>query len=321
MEIVSNRAVAAVLTEEVAYRAVRQALIASTRGARATALMHPGFEQGEIFGVKCAASPEDALMGLKIGAYWPRNNGGPHPPHSASIVLLDSETGRISTFVCGDVLHGFRTAASNAVATDALARHDSATLSLMGSGHQASFEARAICRIRRIERVLIAARNIDRAQLLATSLASCARVVQLTDARTACVEADILVTVTASRAPLLDGSWIRPGTHISAMGADQKGKQELPLDLLRRARLFADSAAQSVDVGEFQRIQPDFLTGQCRITDIGYVLCDSIPGRQSPDEITIYDSSGLALQDLHLAADIAERARVAGLTTRVPDLQ
>jgi ornithine cyclodeaminase len=315
MEFISNSAAEAVMTDALAYETVRQALIAAAAGA---ADMPPvvilgGPRNGESLSVKCGSFPVSNILGLKVGGYWPRNAETGAPRHSTSIILIDPDTGRLSCIVRGDRLNGFRTAASDAVATDALARHDAATLAVFGSGHQAEFEVRAICRVRRIQRILIASRNARTANFLRSRLESCARSVELQDPRSACEQADILVTVTPSREPLFENSWIRRGTHISAMGADRRGKRELPLELLMRSRLFADYRAQSLEIGEFQHLRDAARTDAIVIENIGDVLGGKAQGRQSPDEITIYDSSGLAVQDLYIAAEVMCRARRAGL--------
>jgi ornithine cyclodeaminase len=116
-------------------------------------------------------------------------------------------------------------------------------------------------------------------------------------AQEACGRADIIVTATPSRAPLFNADWVRPGTHISAMGSDAAGKQELPPELFARARLFCDLPAQSRVIGEYQHDAGD----PARIVALGDVLLGRAPGRQHADDITIFDSSGIALQDLAIA--------------------
>lgn len=315
MELIANSAAESVITDALAYEAVSRALIAAADGSvdMPPVVVVGGPRNGESISVKCGSSSVANIVGLKVGGYWPRNAETGTPRHSTSIILIDPDTGRFACMVRGDRLNGFRTAASDAVATDALARRDAATLAVFGSGHQAEFEVRAVCRIRRIQRILIAARNPSTASLLRTRLEPCARSVELEDPRSACEQADILVTVTPSRAPLFEASWIRPGTHISAMGADRRGKRELPLELLTRSRLFADYRAQSLEIGEFQHLRDLFHTGAVAIENMGDVLSGKAEGRRSPDQITVYDSSGLAVQDLYVAAEVVRRAREAGL--------
>ena len=115
-------------------------------------------------------------------------------------------------------------------------------------------------------------------------------------AEEACAAADIIVTATPARAPLFEADWVRPGTHVASMGSDARGKQELPPDLFRRAALFCDLAEQARSIGEFQHADSDAV-----LTPLGEVLSGRHPGRGSDEAITIFDSSGLSLQDLTIA--------------------
>lgn len=173
----------------------------------------------------------------------------------------------------------------------------------MGAGHQAVHEVRALCAVRPIERVLVASRTLSSAGRLQEALARELSVtVETTTVEEACRRAEILVTVTPARSPLFEPEWIRPGTHIATMGSDQAGKQELPTALVRRARLFCDLPQQSVSIGEFQHVRADVESGSVRLTALGDVLAGRCPGRETDTEITIFDSSGLAAQDLLLSA-------------------
>jgi ornithine cyclodeaminase len=119
---------------------------------------------------------------------------------------------------------------------------------------------------------------------------------QVAEAQAACAIADIIVTATSSRAPLFDASWVRPGTHLASMGSDATGKQEMPVALFRRASLFCDLPGQSRSIGEFQHAD-----ASAQIVAIGEVLAGRHPGRRSDEDITIFDSSGLSVQDLYVA--------------------
>jgi ornithine cyclodeaminase/alanine dehydrogenase-like protein (mu-crystallin family) len=113
--------------------------------------------------------------------------------------------------------------------------------------------------------------------------------------------ADIVVTATPSREPLFDEAWVKPGTHVVSMGSDAPGKRELPSDLFPRARLFCDLLSQSVQIGEFQHVRDAIDAGALTVTPIGDVIEGRAPGRSSDEEITVFDSSGISLQDLYMA--------------------
>ena len=118
--------------------------------------------------------------------------------------------------------------------------------------------------------------------------------------QTAVAEADVITTVTTSTATLIESSWVRAGTHISAMGSDKIGKQELSPSLLERAKLFADHPAQSQEIGEFQHLP----NATQQLTAIGHALREPDKHGYNPDTITIFDSSGIALQDISIAYGI-----------------
>jgi ornithine cyclodeaminase len=122
--------------------------------------------------------------------------------------------------------------------------------------------------------------------------------------------ADIVVAATSSYEPMFDAAWVGPGTHIASMGSDAPGKRELPSGLFRRARLFCDLLSQSVQIGEYQHVRDEIDTGVLAVTPIGDVIEKRAPGRRFDDEITVFDSSGIALQDLYMA-DALIRARVS----------
>jgi ornithine cyclodeaminase len=291
------------LSPELVFRAVKDALIAATDGSATlnSVVMGHGLNDGEVFAVKSGAAARARIVGLKIGSYWPGNTADT-PRHASTIVLLDPDTGHPAAIIEATKLNGPRTAAADAVAADALARSDASVLTIIGAGHQAAHEVRALCAVRPIKRVMIGSRTPAGAKLLRDQLAAELRIdVETADLERGCREADILVTVTPSRAPLFDSTWLKPGVHVATMGSDQQGKQELPLDLLKRARLFCDLPSQSLSLGEFQHVRLEVESGAIALTAIGDVLTGRAKGRRCNDETTVFDSSGLALQDLFVA--------------------
>lgn len=298
------------LTLELALDAVTEALIAAADG---TGVLNPvvigqGMNPGEVFSIKSGLATRGPIVGLKVGTYWPHNHSLQLAPHGSSILLLDPLTGRLSAIVQASRLNGLRTAAADAVAARVLARGDAKTLMLIGAGHQAAHEARALCATLPIERILVASRRTERAALLKESLVDLDVQIEVTDIERGCRCADVLVTVTPARSPLFRYEWLKPGVHVATMGSDQAGKQELPVELLRHARLFCDLPSQSLAIGEFQHVRACVESGDVTVTAIGDVLTGLAKGRQSAEEITVFDSSGLALQDLYLAAALL-RAR------------
>ena len=266
-----------------------------------------GLSDAETFSIKSGAARRERIVGFKVGSYWPNNTAAGLAPHGSAIFLLNPDTGRLMAMVEASRLNGTRTAAADAVAAHLLARPTATTLTIIGTGHQAEFEAHALCAIRPIERILLVTRETARALPLRDRLAEQLGIsVAITPVEQGCREADILVTVTPARAPLFEPDWVRPGTHVASMGSDQSGKQELPPALLLRSRLFCDLPAQSLAIGEFQHVKSAVESGSIAVTAIGEVLLGRASGRRSAEEITVFDSSGLALQDLFVAASLLQ---------------
>ncbi len=301
MRFISEEQSAALITHENAYSAVREALIAATLGTSRVfpAVSAHGSDAANRFSVKAGSAPE--IAGLKVGSYWPGNLAKGMPCHNSTILVLDQETGRIHAVIEAGRVNGYRTAAADAIAVDLLAAKDARTLAVFGAGHQAEYECCALARVRTIERVLVVARDAGRGRAFAGQLASHGIPAETADARTACERADIIVTATPARAPLFDAAWVRPGTHVSSMGSDAPGKQELPPALLERAALFCDLPEQSVRIGELQHVAHRIASGAQTVTALGDVLTGKASGRPSPAAITVFDSSGIALQDLYVA--------------------
>ena len=293
-----------VITHEIAYSAVAEAFIAAARPQAAVfpAVVGHGSDPKNQFTVKSGTS--EALAGVKIGTYFPSNDDRGLPRHGTSILLIDQKTGRIGAVVEAARVNAFRTAAANAVATDALARTESHRLAIFGTGHQALFEVLALVRVRPISRVLVVGRRESSAREFRASLVEHGLdiPIDLVSAERACAEADIIVTATLSSAPLFSSAAVRPGTHISCMGADTRGKQELPPELFERSTLFCDLPTQSVVIGEFQHAPES-----SELIAIGRVLDGEHSGRTSQSETTVFDSSGIALQDLYVASAILRR--------------
>lgn len=297
MRFISEEQSAALISHEMAFQAAREALIAAVESGSAVfpAVIAHGSQPQNRFTVKAGSTLE--LAGLKVGSFWPSNPGKGLPRHNSITLLFDQDIGRIEWVIESGTVNAFRTAAVDAVATDLLANPEAATIAIFGAGNQALYECQAIARIRPITRVLVVARDIAKGEQFAVNLAELGIAAELADAEQACRAADIVITATPSRTCLFEAEWIQPGTHISAMGSDAAGKQELPPSLFDRALLFCDLPAQSRTIGEYQHFDGD----PARIKAVGDLLLGRAPGRIDADDITIFDSSGISLQDLYTA--------------------
>lgn len=261
-----------------------------------------------VYGVKSGIDASAKVLGLKAGGYWPHNLALGQTNHQSSTLLFDTQTGKASALVSANYLTGVRTGASSAIATKYLSRKDATVLGVIGTGGQSVFQLRATMAVRTLTEVH--AWDLDEGNL--TRFGETVRSLGLEfhghDAREPVLAAaDIVITVTPSQAALIEKDWVRPGTHISAMGADTKGKQELAPGLVASAALFYDELEQVKTIGEFQHAFAQELIREADLRgSIGQVIAGAIPGRRSDDEITIFDGTGVALQDL-VVADLAVR--------------
>lgn len=301
MRFISESESSALINHELAYDAIYQALIAATQlDTKSFPVVHgQASDTKNTFSIKSSANQH--LAGLKVGSFWEDNPKNGLPRHNALILLFNQANGKMAAAIEAGKVNAFRTAASNAVATNILARKDSKVLAIFGTGNQAKYECEALARIRNLDQILIVGRDQSKAETMAEDLKEIGIKLKITNAKEACEQADIIVTATPSRAPLFKAEWVKAGTHISSMGSDKKGKQELPPELFSQSGLFCDLNTQSKVIGEFQHASES-----ATLINIGDVLSANAQGRQSQEQITIYDSSGLSIQDLYIAQKILE---------------
>ncbi|MEN3295977.1 MAG: hypothetical protein V7642_5230 [Burkholderiales bacterium] len=256
----------------------------------------------DVYGIKSGAAVAAGVLGLKIGGYWTGNAARNLTRHQSTTVLSDPQTGQCVALVSSNYLTGLRTAAACALAIRTLARQDVRTLGVIGSGAQALFHIELACLVRPFERLLIASANPQNASDCADKARRFKLDARAADAETVAREADVLITLTPSTRPVVMREWIRPGTHISAMGADTAGKQELDVRIMTDARVYVDDWAQAAGIGECQAAVRAQLLSSARIAgSLCDVLGGTLPGRSNDTEITVFDSSGMAVQDIFIA--------------------
>ncbi len=310
MIYISEEDSAALVTHDLAYAAVGEALVAaaSDQGGVFPAVLGRSCDPGNTFSVKSGWS--NGLTGVKVGSFWSGNPARGLPRHNSTIMLLDQDTGQLRAVIEAGQVNAYRTAASDAVAADLLARKEARVLAIFGAGNQALFEVAALARIRLIDTVLVVARPSQRRDAFVATITERGFAARTVSAEEAVRGADIVVTATPSREALFEADWVKPGTHVVSMGSDAPGKHELPVALMQRARLFCDLRSQSVQIGDFQHVRKDIEAGKLELTQIGDVIEGRAPGRLSDEETTVYDSSGISLQDLYIAeALIREQAK------------
>lgn len=270
-----------------------------------------------LYGFKSGFDKAGLTLGLKSGGYWPGNMAKGLTNHQSTIFLFDPDSGMLQALVGGNYLTAVRTAAASAVSIAHLARKDSKVLGLVGAGHQAAFQLRAALEQRKFEKIVAWNRDSEKLHSLAAVAADVGLPFEAVTQEQLGAEADVIITITAAHEPLLMKGWIKPGTHIACMGTDTKGKQETDPALVAAANLFTDEVAQSVTIGETQHAVASGLVRQDAITPIGDVINKVHPGRTCSEEITLFDGTGVGLQDLAVAAAAAKLAEATGKAQKV----
>ncbi|WP_337187079.1 ornithine cyclodeaminase family protein [Phenylobacterium sp.] len=311
MRVIDREEVARKLTYEVCIPLVRQAMIAFSRGETRQLLraIIP-LADGRMFGIMPGALGERAVFGAKLISVFPDNFARGMQSHQGVVVLFDGETGAPVCVAHAGEITAIRTAAASAVATDALARPAASRLAVLGYGEQAATHIRAIGRVRRLSRVSVWGRDPGRAAAFAERMGAETGIatVAAKDAEACVAEAEIVCTVTNAREPILLGRWITPGAHLNLVGSSYAGPTEVDHDVVTVSRFVADSREGVLAQGaEFLKAREAGLVGDDHVVgEIGQVLAGDIPGRQSPDQITVYKSLGHVVQDLAAAKALYE---------------
>src|SRR5918999_543912 len=282
-------------TEEV-IPAMERALaeFSSGRVVQPTRVMVPVAEHQGFLGLMPAYYAAGAALGVKLVALYPQNRG--IPTHHATILLFKPETGEPLVNMDGRLITEVRTAAVSAVATKYLARPDSSVLAIIGSGVQARSHLDALRLIRQFEEVRVWSPR--HAEDFARRFS-----VRATDSAEEAVRgADVVVTATTSKTPVHFGEWLSPGTHINAVGAPRPDWRELDDETLRRARIYVDSREAALEESG------DVIAAGRIFAEVGEVVTGAKPGRQSAEEITLFKSLGLAVEDVATAELVYRRA-------------
>lgn len=270
-----------------------------------------------LYGFKSGFDKSGMVLGVKSGGYWPGNMKKGLINHQSSVFLFDPDTGRLEAVVGGNYLTAIRTAASSAVSIAHLARPDSKVLGMVGAGHQAGFQLRAAVEQRPFERVVAWNFHPDMLPGLEAVAKDAGLPFEAVERDKLGAEADVIITISSAFEPQMMRDWVKAGTHLACMGTDTKGKQEVDAELVAAATVFTDEVAQSVSIGETQHAINAGLIKESDITPIGAVINGAHPGRQSDDEITLFDGTGVGLQDLAVAAEAVKLAQAKGLATVV----
>jgi alanine dehydrogenase len=261
-----------------------------------------------IFGVKSSYLKEKRFVGFKAGGFWLGNAAKGKTNHQSTMMLFDAESGEPVCVLSANYLTKIRTGAAGAVAAKYLARKDSKIVGLIGAGAQSKTQLEGLLHYFPVEKIAIYNRTENNARKLAKEIMEmglaadiCLSPEELTE------QADIIVTTTPSYSPVLKTSWVKNGTHINAFGSDTKGKRELDIDK-KPNKMICDLWEQCSIMGEFQH----GISRNDLYAEIGDIVNAKKNGRENDQEITLFDSTGLSVQDLEVAVYIYEKAKESG---------
>ena len=302
-----------VLDPDAVGRAVVEAFtLHSASKGRVFPVVREQLPSGGIFGIKSGDVPSQSLLGFKAAGFWPANRAQGGEPHQATILLFDPATGRPSCVIDGNSITTARTGAAGAVGLTKLARPDSTCVAVFGTGVQARSQLRhALRALPSIRDVVYLSHDRQPNAGFESEFASRCRIASAHDANAAVSSSDIVITATPGAGPLFDADAVRPGTHLNCVGADTRGKRELPDGVLQRSTLFVDDRQQAAALGELQ------WAPALSCTEIGEVLAGNGAWNRDPSDVTVFDMTGLALQDLTTARVVFERAEASGLGQRI----
>jgi alanine dehydrogenase len=257
--------------------------------------------------------PSSGALATKLVSLFPRNTD--RPTHQAVIVVFDPENGSPLALMDGEAITAARTAAGSALATDLLARPDPYRLVVIGTGVQARAHLRAVSRVRKFGAVSVVGRDAEKAKALAVEFGADGAYAQI---QHAVREADVVCACTHSREPVVRRAWLKPGTHVNSVGYNTAGREvdgETFRDALvvveSRAAALAPPPAGSNDIA--MAIAEGAMTREHVHAEIGELVSGARPGRADAEQITLYKSVGVAVQDAAAAAMVLEAARKTGV--------
>jgi alanine dehydrogenase len=317
--VLSRAEIERLISLDGAIQAVEEAFCALARGE---AFLFPVIREridpyGGFFGVKAGYLASQGCLGYKGGGFWASNRDKGMAGHQSVIVLYDPATGAPKAAMDGNYLTVIRTGAVGALAARCLARKESHKAAIVGAGAQGAIQLAALRAVLPIQEVKCYDR--DRGANEAFTVSAAAAGLRATASHTpeeAIEGVDVIVTATPSFQPIVKAEWIAPGTHISAFGADTRGKQEIEAELLPRAKVVVDYLPQAREIGECQHAFGKGLIREVH-AELGEILTGAKPGRENSQEITIFDATGIALQDLAVAGRAYASAMEQGAGVRV----
>lgn len=262
---------------------------------------------------------DDAAYGLKTVCVFPGNPAKGKDAHQGAVLLFSAETGELLALMNASAITAIRTAAVSGVATDLLAREDASDLAIIGAGVQARTHLKAIAEVRPIERCRVASRNIEHARRLAKEMSASVpfAIEPVETVAEAVGGADLIATVTNSKEPVLHREWISPGVHLNVVGSSTPLAREVDTATIAESALFVDRRESTLnEAGDYLFAMREGSIGPEHIrAELGEVLTGQKPGRTSSEEITLFKSLGLAVEDLAAANHLYRKAKESNAGT------
>lgn len=311
--------VRALLSMEEVIRLMEDALRAFSTGGvvQPVRVALPVEPHAGYLGVMPAFVRTNGALAAKLVTFYPKNAESPLPTHLAVILLWNSKTGEVLSMMDGRLITEMRTAATSAAATKVLARADASMLAVLGSGVQARSHLEALRLVRSIHGVRVWSRTPARAHQFAREMhqETGIAVESAATGEAAVRDADLIVTATSATSPVLRGEWLSKGAHMNAVGSSRPTWRELDSEAVTRARVFVDSRAGALaEAGDLLIPMKEEVIGASHIVgEIGEVLAGRIEGRRGADDITLFKSLGMAVEDVATAHDVYEKARTRGI--------
>jgi alanine dehydrogenase len=263
----------------------------------------------------------DRALGMKVVTYFQDNPKQNLPAILATIMLFSAETGKMIAAMDGSYITAIRTACASAMATKALANPQTPVLGILGAGVQARAHIQALTRVRKIEKIFLYSRSGSSAETIKGEMAPQidAAIEVAASAEQTARAADLLVTATTANEPILKQDWLKPGVHINAVGSHRPDSREIDGATVARARVVVDSReAIMAECGDILlAIKDGSITAENIHGEIGEVLAGTKPGRQAKDDLTLYKSVGIAIQDVATANLVYQKALKQGIGTNV----
>ncbi|OLE51784.1 MAG: hypothetical protein AUG51_21215 [Acidobacteria bacterium 13_1_20CM_3_53_8] len=322
--ILTNREIEKLLPMSECIGVMEECLLAFARGRMHQPLrmvVRPETAAGLMALMPAYKSGEASAYGLKTICVFPENPAKGKDAHQGSVALFDGETGEMRAMMNASAITAIRTAAVSGVATRLLAREDASELAIIGAGVQARTHLAAMACVRSLKRARVASRTFEHAQALAQEVQPgySFPITAVETIEEALRGAQLIVTATSAHEPVLKREWVAPGAHINAIGAYSPATREIDTATIAASLLFVDRRESAInEAGDYLlALQEGAISPEHIRAEIGEVLLGEKPGRTSPDEITLFKSLGLAVEDLAAAEYLYHQAKTKGAGTWV----